>query len=66
MVYLQTIGSACRRVFAEILCFFIQAVLEIGRRVKDPGRILRVLSSSRKQLRGMRGSVKTLIGGFKS
>jgi hypothetical protein len=52
-------------VFAEILCFFIQAVLEIGRRVKDPGRILRVLSSSRKQLGGVGGSAKTLIGGLK-
>jgi len=66
MVYLETIGAACRRVFAEILRFFIQAVLEIGKRVKDPARILRVLSSSRKQLGRMRGSVKTLIGGFKS
>jgi hypothetical protein len=66
MVYLETIGAACRRVFAEILRSFIQAVLEIGKQVKDPGRILRVLSSSRKQLRGMRGSAKTLIGGFKS
>jgi hypothetical protein len=52
-------------VFAEILRSFIQAVLEIGKQVKDPGRILRVLSSSRKQLKGMRGSVKTLIGGLK-
>jgi SRSO17 transposase len=66
MVYLETIGAACRRVFAEILRSFIQAVLEIGKQVKDPGRILRALSSSRKQLRGMRGSAKTLIGGFKS
>jgi hypothetical protein len=54
MVYLETIGAACRRVFAEILRSFIQAVLEIGKQVKDPGGILRVLSSSRKQLRGMR------------
>jgi hypothetical protein len=37
-----------RRVFAEILRSFIQAVLEIGKQVKDPSRILRVLSSSRK------------------
>jgi len=65
MVYLETIGAACRRVFAEILRSFIQAVLEIGKRVKDPARILRVLSSSRKQLGRMRGSVKPLIGGFK-
>lgn len=65
MVYLETIGAACRRVFAEILRSFIHAVLEIGKRVKDPARILRVLSSSRKQLGRMRGSVKTLIGGFK-
>jgi hypothetical protein len=66
MVYLETIGAACRRVFAEILRSFIQAVLEIGKRVKDPARILRVLSSSRKQLGRMRGSVKTLIGGLKA
>ncbi|MEA1905256.1 MAG: IS701 family transposase [Candidatus Hadarchaeota archaeon] len=66
MVYLETIGAACRRAFAEILRSFIQAVLEIGKRVKDPARILRVLSSSRKQLGRMRGSVKTLIGGLKA
>jgi len=40
-------------------------VLEIEKRVKDPNKILRVLSSLRKQLRRMRGSVKTIIGGFK-
>jgi hypothetical protein len=66
MVYLQTIGAACRRVFAEILRAFIQAVLEIGKQVKDPSRILRVLSSSRKQLGRVGESAKTLIGGFKS
>ncbi|MGC8937149.1 MAG: IS701 family transposase [Candidatus Methanomethylicaceae archaeon] len=66
MVYLETIGAACRRVFAEILRSFIQAVLEIGKQVKDPGKILRVLSSTRKQLRRMRRSVKTLAGGLKS
>jgi hypothetical protein len=38
MVYLETIGAACRRVFAEILRFFIQAVLEMGMCVKDPGK----------------------------
>jgi hypothetical protein len=38
MVYLETIGAACRRVFAEILRFFIQAVLEMGRCVKDLGK----------------------------
>jgi len=65
MVYLETIGAACRRTFAEILRSFIQAVLEIGRHVKDANKILRVLSSSRKQLGRMRGSAKTLIGGFK-
>lgn len=66
MACLETIGSACKQAFAEILRSFIQAVLEIGRRVKDPGRILRVLSSSREQLGRMRGrSVKTIIGGFK-
>lgn len=63
---LETIGAACRQAFAEILRSFIQAVLEIGRLVKDPGRILRVLSSSRKQLGRMRRSVRTLVGGFKS
>ncbi|MDI6884170.1 MAG: hypothetical protein QMD00_03405, partial [Hadesarchaea archaeon] len=65
MVYLETIGSACRRAFAEILCSFVRAVLEIAEQVKDPGRILRVLSSSRKQLRRMRGNAKNLTGGFK-
>jgi len=65
IVYLETIGAACRRAFAEILRSFIQAVLEIGRRVKDPSRILTVLSSSRKQLGRTRGSVRTLMGGFK-
>jgi SRSO17 transposase len=65
MVYLETIGSACRRAFAEILRSFIQAVLEIGKRVKDAGNILGMLSSSRKQIGRMRGSVKALIGGFK-
>lgn len=67
MVYLETIGAACRRVFAEILRSFIQAVLEIGKRVKDPGRILRMLSSSKKQLGRMRGGVKVkaIIGGLK-
>jgi hypothetical protein len=39
--------------------------LEIGKQVKDPGRILRVLSSSRKQLGRVGESAKTLIGGFK-
>jgi nucleoside-diphosphate-sugar epimerase len=66
MVYLETIGSACRRAFAEILCSSIQAVLEIGKRVKDPARILRVLSSPRKQIRRMRGSAKAIIGSFKA
>jgi len=65
MVYLETIGAAYRRAFAEILRSFIQAVLKIRERVKDPARILRALSSSRKQLRRIRGSVKTLIGGLK-
>lgn len=65
MVYLETIGSACRRAFAEVLRSFIQAVLEIGKRAKDPARILRVLSSSRKQIGRMSGSVRTLIGGLK-
>lgn len=66
MVYLETIGSACRRAFAEILRSFIQAVLEIGSRVKDAGKILGVLSSSRKQLGKMRGSAKAFIGGLKA
>ena len=66
MVYLETIGAACRRAFAEILRSFIQTVLEIGRQVKDANKILRVLSSSRKQLGRTRGSVRTLMGGFKS
>lgn len=66
MIYLETIGSACRRAFTEILCSFIQAVLEVGKRVKDSGKILKVLSSSRKQLRRMRGSVKSFIGGLKA
>ena len=65
IIYLETIGAACRQAFAEILRSFIQAVLEIGRHVKDANKILRVLSSSRKQLGKMRGSVKTLIGGLK-
>ena len=59
---LETIGAACRQAFAEILRSFIQAVLEIGKRVKDPGRILRVLSSSRKQLGRMRASVRNSSG----
>jgi len=50
----------------EILHSFIQAVLDIGTRVKDAGRILRVLSSSRKQIGRMRGSVKAIIGGLKA
>ncbi len=65
-VYLETIGALCRRAFAEVLQFFIRAVLEIGREVKDAGKILRLLSSSRKQLRRMRGSMKALIGGLKT
>jgi SRSO17 transposase len=50
MICLETIGSACRRAFTEILCSFIQAVLDVGKKVKDAGQILRMLSSSRKQL----------------
>lgn len=64
-VYLETIGSACRQAFAEVLQFFIRAVLELGKEVKDAGRIMRVLSSSRKRLSRMRLR-KDLIGGLKA
>jgi len=66
MIHLETIGSACRRAFAEILRSFIQVVLDVGEKVKDAGQILRMLSSSRKQLGKMKGSRKALIGGLKA
>jgi SRSO17 transposase len=65
MACLETVGSACRRAFVDVLCSFIQAVLEVGKRVKDAGKILRMLSSSRKQLGRMRGGVRALVGGLK-
>lgn len=66
IVYLETIGSACRRAFADILRSFIQVVLDVGKEVKDAGQILKVLSSSREQIRRVSGSVKAIIGGFKA
>ena len=66
VIHLDTIGSACRRAFAEILRSFIQVVLEVGKRVKDAGQILRMLSSSRKQLGRMKDSMKALIVGLKA
>jgi len=58
VIHLETMGSACRRAFTEILHSFIQAVLEVGKKVKDAGQILRMLSSSRKQLRKMMKGVQ--------
>jgi SRSO17 transposase len=66
MIHLDTIGSACRRAFGEILRSFIQVVLDVGKKVKDAGQILGMLSSSRKQLGRMKGSMKALIGDLKA
>jgi len=67
MTCLETIGSACRRAFTEILHSFIQAVLDVSKKVKDAGQILRILSSSRKQLRKtVRGGATPLFAALKA
>lgn len=67
MIHLDTIGSACRHAFAEILCSFIQVVLEVGKKVKSAGQILRMLSSSRKQLgKIVKGGATSLLAALKA
>ena len=62
IVCLETTGAACRRVLGEILQSFIRAVLELAKYVRDASKILRLLSSSKVQIKRMRGRIKALLG----